>query len=88
MLYLRDGDRVILGASSGGRDKHPMWYLNLKANPKVQVRIKKEVLDLAARDATDEERARYWPQLVAMYPMFEHYQSWTDRTIPIVVCAP
>ena len=34
-----------------------MWYLNLKANPKVQVQIKKEVLDLTARDANDEERA-------------------------------
>ena len=44
-----------------------MWYLNLKANPKVSVQIKKEVLDLTARDATDEERANYWPQLVKMY---------------------
>ena len=39
-----------------------MWYLNLKANPKVQVQIKSEVLDLTARDANDEERQRYWPQ--------------------------
>ena len=48
----------------------------------------KEVLDLTARDATDEERARYWPQLVKMYPTYEDYQSWTDRTIPIIICDP
>ena len=68
--------------------KNPMWYLNLKADPKVSVQIKKEVLDLTARDATDEERAHYWPQLVKMYPTYDDYQSWTDRTIPIVICDP
>lgn len=88
LLYLRDGDRVIVVASHGGREKNPMWYLNLKANPQVQVQIKKEVLNLAARDATEEERAKYWPQLVKMYSSYEDYQSWTDRTIPIVICEP
>jgi F420H(2)-dependent quinone reductase len=77
-----------VAASKGGSDKHPMWYLNLKADPKVQVQIKKEVLDLTARDATDSERAKYWPRLVEMYPTYEDYQSWTDRKIPLVVCEP
>jgi deazaflavin-dependent oxidoreductase (nitroreductase family) len=65
-----------------------MWHLNLKANPKVQVQIKNEVLDLTARDANDEEREQYWPQLVQMYPSYEDYQLWTDRVIPLVVCEP
>lgn len=88
LYFLRDGDRVIVVASKGGAAKNPMWYLNLKANPKVSVQIKKEVLNRTARDATDEERAAYWPKLVKMYPSYEDYQSWTDRTIPIVVCEP
>ena len=88
LYFLRDGDRVIVAASRGGSAKNPMWYLNLKANPKVEVQIKKEVLDLTARDATEEERAKYWPQLVAMYPSYDDYQSWTDRTIPLVICDP
>ncbi|WP_375482540.1 nitroreductase family deazaflavin-dependent oxidoreductase [uncultured Mycobacterium sp.] len=88
LLYLRDGDRVLVVASHGGREKNPMWYLNLKANPKVQVQIKKEVLNLTARDATEEERAKYWPRLVEMYSSYEDYQSWTDRKIPIVICEP
>lgn len=88
LYFLRDGNRVIVAASKGGAAKHPMWYLNLKADPKVAVQIKKEVLDLRARDATDAERERYWPQLVAMYPTYADYQSWTDRTIPIVICEP
>ena len=88
LLYMRDGDRVIVVASRGGSDRNPLWYLNLKADPKVQVRIKDEVLQLTARDATDDERATLWPQLVKMYPDFDDYQSWTDRRIPIVVCEP
>lgn len=88
LYFMRDGDRVIVAASKGGSGKHPMWYLNLKADPKVQVQILDEVLDLTARDTTDDERATYWPKLVEMYPTYDDYQSWTDRRIPIVVCEP
>jgi deazaflavin-dependent oxidoreductase (nitroreductase family) len=88
LLYVRDGEKVIVPASRGGSDKHPMWYLNLKANPQVQVQIKNEVLHLTAREANDEERARYWPRLVEIYPTIDDYQSWTDRVIPVVMCEP
>ena len=88
LYFLRDGDRVVVAASRGGSDKNPQWYLNLRANPKVQVQIKDELLNLTARDANEEERQRYWPQLVQMYPTYDDYQSWTDRVIPLVVCEP
>jgi deazaflavin-dependent oxidoreductase (nitroreductase family) len=88
LYFHRDGDKVIVAASKGGSDKHPMWYLNLKADPKVKVQIKDEALHLTARDATDEERALYWPKLVEMYPTYDDYQSWTERKIPLVVCEP
>lgn len=86
LLFLRDGDRVILVASQGGRAANPMWYLNLKANPAVTFQIGAQVLSLTARDATADERAGYWPRLTAMYPDFDDYQSYTDRVIPVVVC--
>jgi deazaflavin-dependent oxidoreductase (nitroreductase family) len=88
LLYLRDGNRIVLVASKGGSASNPMWYLNLKANPKVSVQIKDEVLHLTARDASEAERAQYWPRLVQMYSSFEDYQSWTDRVIPVVICDP
>jgi len=87
-LYLRDGDRVILPASFAGRAENPTWYLNLKENPAVQVQIRAERLALSARDATDEERARYWPRLMRMYPPYRGYREATDRIIPLVVCEP
>ena len=88
LLYLRVGNRVVLVASKGGSATNPMWYLNLKANPAVSVQIKDEVLHLTARDATEAERAQYWPRLTEMYTSFDDYQSWTDRVIPIVICDP
>lgn len=87
-LYLRDGDQVILPASFGGRAENPTWYLNLKENPAVQVQIRNERLALSARDATDEERACYWPPLMRMYPPYRGYREATDRIIPLVVCEP
>lgn len=87
-LYLRDGDQVILPASFGGRAENPTWYLNLKENPAVQVQIRNERLALSARDATDEERARYWPPLMRMYPPYRGYREAADRIIPLVVCEP
>jgi deazaflavin-dependent oxidoreductase (nitroreductase family) len=88
LVYLREGDRVILVASHAGRVDNPMWYLNLKADPKVSFQIRNEVLHLVARDATEAERAEYWPKLDAMNPDFEDYRSYTDRVIPIVICDP
>ena len=88
LYFHRDGDTVVVAASKGGSDKNPMWYLNLKSNPSVKVQIKDDVCDLRAREANEPERQHYWPKLVAMYPSFEDYQSWTDRVIPLVVCEP
>jgi deazaflavin-dependent oxidoreductase (nitroreductase family) len=85
-LYLRDGDRVILPASFGGRDADPGWYRNLKSDPKVHIQIRGEHLDLVARDATDEERKDLWPEVIRMYPPYRNYREATDRVIPLVVC--
>ena len=87
-LCLRDGQRVILPASFGGREGNPAWYLNLKTNPAVQVQVRDEHLTMTARDATDEERRRYWPVLIKMYPPYKGYRDATDRKIPLVVCEP
>ncbi|MFF5264853.1 nitroreductase family deazaflavin-dependent oxidoreductase [Actinomadura viridis] len=88
LLYLADGERVILVASQGGLPRHPLWYLNLRADPRVAVQIRRETREMRARTADAAERAELWPRLVAMYADFDRYQSWTDREIPVVVCEP
>jgi deazaflavin-dependent oxidoreductase (nitroreductase family) len=88
LLYLQDGDRLVVVASKGGAPRHPAWFLNLAANPEVTVERGRERLAMRAREADDEERARYWPQVVAMYPGYEKYQQKTSRRIPLVVLEP
>ena len=87
-LYLRDGGKVILPASFGGRNGNPMWYRNLQATPRVRVQVRDVQLEMTARDATDEERRRYWPVLIRMYPPYKNYRDAADRVIPLVVCEP
>lgn len=88
LLFLREGQRIVLVASQGGRANNPMWYLNLVANPTVTFQTKDAKLTLTAREATDPERDEYWPKLDAMYADFANYRSYTDRKIPIVICEP
>lgn len=85
-LYLRDGDRVVLPASFGGRDHDPAWYLNIRAHPAVEVQVRGNRLRMRARDATDDERDRYWPVLTGIYPPYRGYREAADRPIPLVVC--
>lgn len=88
LLFLEDGQNVLLVASQGGMRKNPLWYVNLKANPEVTIQIKRRVGRYRSRIATPEERERYWPRLVEHYADFATYQRWTDRVIPVVVCEP
>lgn len=88
LLFLQEEQRIVLVASQGGRDTHPMWYLNIKADAKVAFQTKRETLSLIAREATDDERDHYWPKLDAMYPDYANYRSYTTRKIPIIICDP
>jgi deazaflavin-dependent oxidoreductase (nitroreductase family) len=88
LVYLEDGDRVVVVASQAGRPEHPMWYLNLLADPEVTVQIGRRRRPMHARVTEADERALLWPKLVDLYADFDSYQSWTDRVIPVVVLEP
>ncbi len=88
LVFLRDGDRIIVVASQAGRAAHPQWYRNLVADPDVTVQVGRERLRMRARTATDAERERLWARLLALYADYASYQSWTDRVIPVVILEP
>jgi deazaflavin-dependent oxidoreductase (nitroreductase family) len=88
LLYLTEGDNVIVIASWGGRPTHPEWYLNLEANPEVTVQIDGTRREMRARTADAEERATWWPRIVEAYRGYQEYQSRTDREIPVVILQP
>ena len=87
LLYLRDGDDIVIVASKGGMSSNPQWYGNLVAQPKVTVEIDGEQQAMTARTATAEEKARLWPMLVDMYKGYADYQARTDRQIPVIICS-
>ncbi|HSN83260.1 MAG TPA: nitroreductase/quinone reductase family protein, partial [Polyangiales bacterium] len=42
LLFIEDGDDVIVVASQGGLPKDPLWSRNLQANPECEVQIKRQ----------------------------------------------
>jgi deazaflavin-dependent oxidoreductase (nitroreductase family) len=88
LLYLADGERVVVVASKGGMAQHPLWYRNLVEHPDCEVEIGATRRAMRARTAGPEEKAALWPRLVAMYRDYDDYQARTDRDIPVVILEP
>jgi F420H(2)-dependent quinone reductase len=88
LLYLRDGNDLVVVASQGGAPQHPGWYFNLRADPKAEVEIGGSRFAVIARSVSEDERTTLWPRLVEMYPPYENYQRRTTRRIPVVRLSP
>jgi deazaflavin-dependent oxidoreductase (nitroreductase family) len=88
LVYVEDGENVVLVASKGGHPRHPAWFHNLRANPETTVQIGSERRAVRARVATPEERERLWPMAIAAYSGYRGYQARTEREIPLVVLEP
>jgi deazaflavin-dependent oxidoreductase (nitroreductase family) len=85
---LVDGDEIVLVASFGGDDRHPAWYLNLVAEPDVEVEIDGTQRSMRARVTDGVERARLWETLTATHDNYAAYQRKTSREIPVVLLSP
>jgi deazaflavin-dependent oxidoreductase (nitroreductase family) len=89
LVYVTDGDDIVLIASKGGAAKNPAWYHNLNANPDVRVWAKGRSGDYRAREAEGEERERLWAKAVDYYAGYDTYQARTGgRRIPVMVLEP
>ena len=88
LLYLRDGERLIIIASYGGRPDHPQWYRNLEGHPQASVQILGDRVDVKATTMTESEQSAWWPKIVNAYSDYSVYQSRTDRRIPMVWLDP
>lgn len=86
LLYIADGERVVLIGSKGGAPRHPAWVHNMRANPRVKLLAPRRTGDYIAREAEGDERARLWRKAVGYYAGYETYQHRTaGRRIPVVV---
>jgi len=85
LIFGSHGDDLLIVGSKGGAPMPPAWYLNLQANPEVQVQVKGDRFAAHARTATPEEKPALWKIMTSIWPYYDAYQQRTAREIPVVV---
>jgi deazaflavin-dependent oxidoreductase (nitroreductase family) len=88
LIYGQDGKNYLLVASNGGDPNHPSWYLNLSANPNVELQVGTEKFSARARTANAEEKPRLWKIMSKIFPTYDRYQAKAGREIPLVILEP
>jgi deazaflavin-dependent oxidoreductase (nitroreductase family) len=88
LLFTRQDAAYAVIASKGGAPAHPLWYLNLRANPDAEITVGSETHKVRARDAEGDERERLWRVLADQYSGYDKYAQKTTRRIPVVVLEP
>jgi deazaflavin-dependent oxidoreductase (nitroreductase family) len=88
LIYIQDGDCFVIAAAYSGSDKDPVWWLNLRDAKEAEIEVMRSKIRVRAELVTPEQRAAFWPRLVAMYPYFTDYQQRTQREIPVILLRP
>jgi deazaflavin-dependent oxidoreductase (nitroreductase family) len=88
LMRVEHDGRYAAVASLGGAPKHPVWYYNLVADPRVQVQDGASQMSMVAREIHGDEKADWWKRAVEAYPDYADYQKKTDREIPVFVLEP
>ena len=88
LVYFEDNGSYVVFGSDGAAKRDPQWWKNLKVDPAGEVRVGRDKLPVTASLATGEKRARLWEIGKGVNPMWEKYQTRTDREIPVVVLTP
>jgi deazaflavin-dependent oxidoreductase (nitroreductase family) len=88
VLYLADGENVVVINTNAGNARIPAWSLNLRANPDAEIEIGRERRPVRARIAEGEERAQLWRKHNEQYAGFDDYQEKLDRDALVIVLEP
>ena len=85
LIYQPYGEDLLIVASKGGTPAPPAWYVNLQADPEVEVQVLGERFHAHARTAAAEEKPAMWKVMTKAWPSYDDYQTRTERQIPVVV---
>lgn len=88
LVYMADGERVVIYGSNGGQETPPAWLLNLQSNPDATVEIGRRRVAVRAHIATREEESTLLPRAHAYNPHWAGYQKSARRHIPLIVLSP
>jgi deazaflavin-dependent oxidoreductase (nitroreductase family) len=83
LVYLPDGEDMVVAATKGGAPTHPDWYYNLKAHPSITAEVGTETVRVQAVEVTGVERDSLWKRLVQLRPGFAAYETKTSRVFPM-----
>lgn len=85
LIYGEDKGRYLIVASNGGSPTHPLWYLNLEADPNVELQVGAEKFAAIARTANKREKPRLWKIMATIFPRYDLYQEKAGREIPLII---
>lgn len=88
LMRIEHSDEYAIVASLGGAAKNPVWYHNIKKNPRVELQDRTATGDYDAREVFGEQKATWWERAVQAWPDYAKYQTKTDRQIPVFVLTP
>jgi deazaflavin-dependent oxidoreductase (nitroreductase family) len=88
LLYVEDGEDLVIVGSNWGQRHHPAWSFNLLTHPKARVQVGRETREVDARLASPAERTRLWPRLVSIWPPYETYAQRSGRDLRMFVLSP
>lgn len=85
LVYMPDGEDLIVYASNGGSESPPAWWLNLRTKPEATVQVGRETHRVRAREATESEYSALWPRAAKYNSHWRDYESEVERFIPLVI---
>jgi len=88
VVYLKDGERLVIFASKAGAPTNPAWYHNLLANPSATIEVGSDTMAVDAVVASGEERDRLFSRQQGVFPQFSEYAQKTTRQIPVIALEP
>lgn len=88
LVFLPDGERFVVVASDNGAPRRPSWYYNLQEAGGGEVQYRRRRLAVSAYEAHGDERARLWPQLLALYGGYDTHEAKAGRPLPVMVLTP
>ena len=88
LIYVEDTGAYWIVGSFGGRDEHPAWVHNLRADPTAHVTIRDKTIPVRAHAASPADRERVWPTLLSVYPAYSSYEGRTGRRFEVFALEP
>ena len=85
LIFLRDGDDLVVCNVRPPSERPNPWPLNVRANPNVSVRMGGVSEQRIAREAQPQEVDRYWPLLVKTWPAYERFVADTHERAVFVL---